>query len=104
MDSLPEHGRQSWQAITSPTVHYVSFILLVFLEAVAAILCWHGSWKMFQNRQYQQGVSIATSGLTLALVIWFEIFFIIGGEWFLAWQGPWGALPSAIRVVTIVGG
>ena len=38
----------------------------------------------------------------MAFGIWFGGFFVIGGEWFLAWQTPWGALASASRVLTTV--
>lgn len=103
MDTLPEPDAHLWRSITSPTVHIITFIIMVALEISAALLCWIGSWRMLQQKHYRSGQTIASYGLTISMIIWFGIFFVIGGEWFLAWQTPWGGLKSSIRVVTITG-
>ena len=103
MDTLSGADEHAWRAISAPWLHSVSFILIIILEGVSAVLCWLGIWRMLQNRHFEKGKAMATVGLTLALVIWFGVFFVLGGEWFLAWQTPWGALASAIRVITMAG-
>ena len=103
MDTLEQSNSQQWRALSASGVHYAGFILIVLFEALAASLCWAGAWKMLFRHHFARGKALATLGLTLAFVIWFGFFFVVGGEWFLAWQTPWGGLNGAIRVITVSG-
>ncbi len=103
MDMLPTPSNSIWRSVNLLGIHKASFITIVILEGIAAIFCWLGAMRMTQKQHFKQGQQLATCGLTLGMVIWFGAFFIVGGEWFLAWQTFWGSLPSAIRVITMTG-
>lgn len=102
MDGLPSDD-QLWRSVNSQTIHFLFFIMVVVMEALAALLCWVGAYRMIREKHYYSGQTIATAGLTVAMIVWFGVFFVAGGEWFLAWQSRWGALAGATRVVTMAG-
>ena len=106
MDTLSDRAPHAWRSVNAPAAHNTLFLLIIGMELVAALLCFMGGIKLLavnNIKRRSQGRELATCGLTLALVIWFGVFFIIAGEWFLAWQTPWNALPSASRVMTMSG-
>ena len=106
MDTLAAREIHGWRSINSPHLHNILFLLVIIMETAVALLCFAGGIKLLDTGNVQKrhlGKELRTCGLTLALVIWFGVFFIIAGEWFLAWQTPWNALPSASRIMTTTG-
>ena len=106
MDTVALKETHDWRAIDNGPIHNYMFMLIIMMESITAILCWLGGLYLFaynNTNKLNRGKDLATMGLTLALIIWFGVFFIISGEWFLAWQTPWNALPSASRIVTMTG-
>ena len=106
MDTLAEKEAHQWRSVNSNLIHNTLFILIILMEVVTASLCWTGGGYLLainDTKKLNRGKELATMGLTLALIIWFGVFFIISGEWFLAWRTPHNALPSASRVINMTG-
>lgn len=93
MDSLMPQTSITYRAITSPSLHYAGFIVIVGLEFLTGILCALGAYKLFRvkNRDatiFNPTKKTAVVGLTLGFLTWQVIFMSIGGEWFGMWMNP----------------
>jgi predicted small integral membrane protein len=50
------------------------------------------------STEFERAKRLAIAGITLAFLIWFLGFMVIGGEWFAMWQSTtWNAQQSAFR-------
>jgi len=108
MDTTFSGNRTMWRAIDSPSLHYAIYLLIIFAEAVIAILCWLGGFRLFSSindsTRFNQSKGLAIIGLTLGIVLWFTGFITVGGEWFLMWQSEkWNGQEAAFRLVVIIG-
>lgn len=108
MDTTFPENKGMWRAIDSPFVFHTSYIVLIFVEASTAVLCWLGGFRLFKSRRnpdrFNEAKGIAILGLTLGIVLWFTGFITIGGEWFLMWQSDtWNGQQAAFRLVVILG-
>lgn len=74
MDTVFLHNRDSWRAIDTHFVYHAAYFLIIFVEALIAVLCWLGG------------------------------FIALGGEWFLMWQSKiWNGQQAAFRLLVILG-
>jgi predicted small integral membrane protein len=108
MDTTFSGNRALWRAIDSPSLHHAIYWLIIFVEAVIAVLCWLGGFRLFSSindsTRFNRAKGIAISGLTLGIILWFTGFFTLGGEWFLMWQSEtWNGQEAAFRLVVILG-
>ncbi|MFK0569659.1 DUF2165 family protein [Endozoicomonas sp.] len=106
MDSVPGDSRHLWRSVQMPLLHHTAYLLIIILQLLSSVLCWKGFLKMLKinnSKYFLCGKQTSTIGLIMTFGIWFGGFFVIGGEWFLAWQTQWGALASASRVLSIIG-
>lgn len=108
MDTTFPDNAGMWRAIESPFLYHMAYILIIIVEAVVAILCWVGGFRLLKSVQnaeeFNQTKSIAVIGLTLGILLWFTGFFTIGGEWFLMWQSKiWNGQQAAFRLTVILG-
>lgn len=109
MQSVYLHNQDSWRAITNPSLHQLSYWLVIVWETIAGVLCWWGAYRCWQVIRYNSAIfhqakTIAIGGLTLALLLWLVAFINIGGEWFMMWQSElWNDQDTAFRMCTIVG-
>ena len=108
MDTTFPGNRAMWRAIHSPSLHHAFYWLIIFLEAVIAVLCWVGGFRLLSSINdstlFNKAKSVATIGLTLGILLWFTGFITIGGEWFLMWQSEtWNGQEAAFRLVVIIG-
>ena len=103
MDSIFPEGSLRYRAITSPLLWQLAYVAIVAAEALTGILFVAGAltlWRVrhepadvFNNRK---GYAIAAG--TLAFIIWFFGFMVIGGEWFAMWQSKtWNGQEAAFR-------
>ena len=107
MDTTFPDNNGMWRAIDSPMMHHVVFCLIIFVEAIIAVLCWIGGSRLFFSRKeadnFNQSKGLAIAGLTLGVVLWFTGFMTIGGEWFMMWQSEVAnGQQAAFRLVVIM--
>jgi len=108
MDTTFADNRAMWRAIDSTFIYHAFYNLLIFVEAVIAVLCWLGGFRLFRTRKdadrFNETKGIAILGLTLGILLWFSGFISIDGEWFLMWQSEiWNGQQAAFRIIVIIG-
>ncbi len=103
MDTVFPDNPLAGRAITSGTLHWLAFGLIVVVELAIAVLClWGGVALLLQlsapAAAFNRAKAPAVAGLTLGVVLWFTGFVVIGGEWFLMWQSEtWNGIAAASR-------
>ena len=93
MDSLPQGSSHHWRSIHLPLLHHAAYLFIIILQLLSSALCWKGFLQFLRHTNRESVISarqIASLGLVLAFGVWFGGFFVIGGEWFLAWQTSLG--------------
>lgn len=81
----------TYRAVTNPIFHHAIYITMITLEALTALICAVGFWKLFKVRQasatiFNHRKNWSVAGLTLGFLTWQVIFMSIGGEWFGIWM------------------
>ncbi|HEY0198389.1 MAG TPA: DUF2165 domain-containing protein [Rhodanobacter sp.] len=108
MDTIFPDAGIHYRAIHSLLLQHVAYVSIIATEAVAAILCGAGAWRMWSARHKPAGAfhrakRMAVAGLTLGLMLWLGGFMAIGGEWFGMWMSTqWNGLASAFRFVEVL--
>ena len=109
MDTVFPDTKIGYRAITSPWLHHAAYVLIIGLEALTAVLCWCGAWRLLaavkaSSRDFNRSKNVAVCGLSLGFLVWQAGFMSIGGEWFGMWMSSdWNGVPSAFRfLVTIM--
>jgi predicted small integral membrane protein len=103
MDTIFPDSTIRWRAVTAPTLQQASYIAIIAAEALTALLCWIGAWRLLAATHAPAGAfaaakGFAIAGLTLGFLIWQVGFMTIGGEWFGMWQSTqWNGIASAFR-------
>lgn len=91
MDTVFPTSKLKWRALRSSAWHHALYVLIIGLEALTALLCLMGAWRLWQLRNasvetFVQAKAIAFVGLGLGFTIWFAIFMIGAGQWWASWQ------------------
>lgn len=109
MDTIFPDSSIRYRAVHAPLLHHAAYIVIIALEALTAILCWIGAWRLMRNvrataRVFSKAKSWAVAGLTLGFLVWQVGFMSVGGEWFGMWMSnQWNGVNSAFRFfVTII--
>lgn len=109
MDSLFPTATIRYRAVESPLLHHSAYIVIIVLEALTALLCWIGAYRLLKRvkspaHDFNRAKNIAICGLSLGFLVWQVGFMSIGGEWFGMWMSEqWNGVPSAFRfLVTII--
>lgn len=109
MDTTFPGNRGMWRAINVPAIHIAFYIGIIAWEIVTTLLLWWGAARMFAAlnapaRKFHAAKRIASSALTLSLLMWLVAFLAVGGEWFLMWQSHmWNGQDAAARNFAVVG-
>ena len=108
MDTTFPGNRGLWRAIDAAFLHHVSYWIIILVEAVVAVLCWVGGYRLLNSindaSRFNRTKGVAIAGLTFGIVLWFTGFITVGGEWFLMWQSEvWNGQEAAFRLVVILG-
>ncbi|MBP8255781.1 MAG: DUF2165 domain-containing protein [Opitutaceae bacterium] len=116
MDTLFSGEAQTWRAIRSPVpeagssgLFHAAYLLIIACEGIACIVISWGTVRLWRlrkatSRDFNAAKSLATTGLTVSLLLWFFAFISIGGEWFLMWQSKsWNGLDAAARLFACQG-
>lgn len=96
-----------YRAIESPTAHNVSYIILIILQTLTAILCWIGGIRLLANLKntaanFNRKKKIAIAGLTLGFLTWQVVYMSLGREWFGMWMSEWNSGAEAFQVYTTI--
>ncbi|MEP6897086.1 MAG: DUF2165 domain-containing protein [Rhodanobacter sp.] len=108
MDTIFPDAGIHYRAIHSPALQHVAYVLIIATEALTAMLCGAGAWRMWVARRrsalvFHRAKRMAVAGLTLGLMLWLGGFMAIGGEWFGMWMSTqWNGLASAFRFVVVL--
>jgi len=108
MDTIFPTSTIGYRAITNPVLHHTAYATIIAAEALTAILCWIGAWRLLGRLRadadtFNRSKSFAVAGLILGLLVWQVGFMTIAGEWFGMWMSPsWNGVPSAYRLVMIL--
>src|SRR5690606_34532159 len=91
MDTIFPDATIHYRAIQSPMLHHLAYGFIIFMEALTAVICWLGTWRLLRvARQpaaaFNKAKSCAVAGLTLGFLVWQVGFMSIGGEWFGMWM------------------
>lgn len=103
MDTIFPSATIKYRAIDTTLIHHVGYIGIIALEALTAILCWIGGFRLLKSvkssaRQFNRGKNLAVAGLTLGFLVWQVGFMSVGGEWFGMWMSKqWNGVPDAFR-------
>lgn len=109
MDTTFPGNAGLWRAINAPIVYHIFYASIILWEAATAALLALGAARMWAARRAPAGIwrearSLASTGLTLGMLIWMLAFLTVGGEWFLMWQSStWNGLTAASRMFMVMG-
>lgn len=93
-----------YRAIQAPWLHHAAYLVIIALECLTALLCWHAGLKMLaaarrDHAAFARARGHAVAGLTCGFLTWQVVFMSIGGEWFGMWMSPtWNGVQSAFRI------
>lgn len=107
MNTIFPDGKLKYRAIDSPMIHHLVYAVIILIEAIVAVLCIFGGWRLLSNvndeKKFNDSKSISTFGLTLGIFLRFFGFIVIGGEWFMMWQSErWNGTQGAFRITLIL--
>lgn len=109
MDTTFAGNAGLWRAFHTPIVYHVFYAVIILWEAATGALLALAAAGMWAARRAPAGTwcgarSVATAGLTLALLLWLLAFLMVGGEWFLMWQSStWNGVATAGRMFAVMG-
>ncbi|SPP32410.1 hypothetical protein ARAF_2574 [Arsenophonus endosymbiont of Aleurodicus floccissimus] len=107
MDTIFPEATIKYCEIESPTAHNVSYIILIILQTLTAVLCWIGGIRLLANLKntaanFNRKKKIAISGLTLGFLTWQVVYISLGREWFGMWMSEWNSGAEAFQVYTTI--
>lgn len=109
MDTIFPTASIHYRAITAPWLHHAAYIFIIALEALTAVLCWVGAYRLLKVAKapasdFHRAKGMAIAGLTLGFLVWQVGFMSVGGEWFGMWMSDqWDGVPAAFRFfITII--
>ncbi|MEO6328249.1 MAG: DUF2165 domain-containing protein [Ginsengibacter sp.] len=101
MEDTFSKEKNGWRSINNNFLHHVLFTVIVIWELSIAFFAWLGAYRMIIKFRanaavFKQAKKYTSLGLALGVLLWFIVFIIIGGEWFLMWQSKtWNAQSTA---------
>ncbi len=104
---------QSWfdgevireRAIVDDTYHLFAYWMIIIFELLAGVICLAGSVTMATNittDRFITGKSLYLLGSTLAILIWYFGFAVVGAEWFAMWANKWNGQTKAYLFSTFI--
>lgn len=92
-----------YRAMTSPVAWQIAYAAIIAVEALTGVLFVVGAAALWRVRHADADVFNAAKGYaivagTLAFLVWFFGFMVVGGEWFAMWQSKiWNGQEAAFR-------
>jgi predicted small integral membrane protein len=100
--TLPDSGLK-YRAITSPLLWQMAYAAIIATEALTGVLFVAGATALWRARlapadAFNRAKGYAIGAATLAFLIWFFGFMVVGGEWFAMWESQiWNGQQAAFR-------
>jgi predicted small integral membrane protein len=97
-----------YRAITSPALSHAAYALIIAAEAATGLAFAVAAGALVCRLRagaasFDAAKRWAVIGATLAFLLWFLGFMVIGGEWFATWQSAtWSGQEAAFRIVMVV--
>ena len=96
-----------WRAITSPTLQLIGYWIIILGELLAGIFATWGAINMLRRAKtggtmFQKGKSFFLIGGTIAILVWYFGFAVVGGEWFAMWASQWNGQMKAYAFATFI--
>ncbi len=104
MDDIFSREKNGWRSLTSEWMHHAAYLLIIAVEYAIAILLVRGTWSMWRSRHAEAAVFRHAGrhtawGYLAAFLLWFGIFVVAAGEWFLMWQShTWNGETTAFTL------
>ena len=92
------------RAMTEPWLWHLSYGAIILGEALTFLFFTLGAAQLFRNlygpaTEFHRAKHFTVIAVTLAFLVWFTGFMVVGGEWFAMWQSKiWNGRESAFRV------
>ncbi|MCL9782242.1 DUF2165 domain-containing protein [Vibrio sp. S4M6] len=87
------------RAITNPTYHLIGYWMIIIGEGLSGLLALAGGLCMLlgisNGERFLKGKVLYILGGTIALMVWYFGFAVIGGEWFSMWANKWNGQSKA---------
>ena len=93
------------RAITDETFHFIGYCGVIIGEISAGLFCIYGSIKMLRNirrPEFETGQAFYIIGCTIAALVWYFGFAIVGAEWFQMWASQWNGQMKAYAFITFI--
>ncbi len=111
MDTTNRDRGTQWREISSPVIHRIAFITILFFEIAVTVLGLLGVYFLAANLTgpgdaWESAKLFGYLAFLSALVVWFGVIQVVGAEWFVSWQSKkWNAIRDSTRInlITIAG-
>ncbi|MDA9558316.1 DUF2165 domain-containing protein [Vibrio sp.] len=93
------------RAIENPTLHHIGYSFIIAGELAAGFLCLAGTAFMikgFKSTQFESGQAFYLLGCSIAVLVWYLGFAVIGAEYFSMWASKWNGQMKAYTFVTFI--
>ena len=103
MDTTFQGNALLYRAITAPLAWHAAYILIIAVEALTGASLAIAAVAMSRalradSATFRRAKRFAYVGITLAFLLWFTGFMVVGGEWFAMWQSnTWNGQQAAFR-------
>jgi predicted small integral membrane protein len=103
MDTTFPHNHLLYRSITRPSLWRLAYDLIIFAEGLTCIAFAIGAVMLLRSLRagaaaFEHAKRFTIIGATLAFLLWFTGFMVVGGEWFAMWQSKiWNGQEPAFR-------
>jgi predicted small integral membrane protein len=108
MDTTFPGNSLMYRSIINEVAWQVAYALIIAAEAATGVLLLAGAVRLWQARagsgtEFNRAKDYAVAGATLAFLVWFFGFMVVGGEWFAMWESQsWNGQEAAFRFYVTV--
>ncbi|HTV45964.1 MAG TPA: DUF2165 domain-containing protein [Stellaceae bacterium] len=103
MDTTRPGNALLYRRVTSPALWNAAYGLIIFGEGITGLSFAAATLALLRRLRasaavFNRGKRLALVGATLAFLVWFFGFMVVGGEWFQMWQSSvWNGQEPAFR-------
>jgi predicted small integral membrane protein len=108
MDTTFPGNAAMYRAITAPAAWHAVYGLIIAAEGVTGLLLVCGAVSMWRARHasgvvFERAKKWGVVGAAAGFLLWFLVFMVGGGEWFLMWQSKtWTGQDAAFRIYAAI--
>jgi|SRR5690348_269146 len=103
MDTIFPDSPLMYRAITSKLAWQLAYDAIIAAEGLTCLLFTAGAFALARAlfadaATFERAKRFTVIGATLAFLVWFTGFMVVGGEWFAMWQSKmWNGQEAAFR-------